>query len=45
MQLIPRFLGDVADSRGRVRHVMPDKANYLRSSPGSISKHDDGRPK
>jgi ATP adenylyltransferase len=40
IHLIPRFLGDVADPRGGVRHVMPDKANYLSSNPGSISKPD-----
>ena len=44
IHLIPRFEGDVADPRGGVRHVIPDKANYLRSGPGSIAKHD-GAPK
>ena len=29
MHIIPRYAGDVADPRGGVRHVIPDKANYL----------------
>ncbi len=44
IHLIPRFLGDVADPRGGVRHVIPDKANYLGSGPGFKPKHD-GPPK
>ena len=28
VHLIPRYAGDVADPRGGVRHVIPDKANY-----------------
>lgn len=44
IHLIPRFVGDVADPRGGVRHVIPDKANYLGSGPGLNSKHD-GPPK
>jgi superfamily II DNA or RNA helicase/HKD family nuclease/diadenosine tetraphosphate (Ap4A) HIT family hydrolase len=31
LHIIPRYLGDVADPRGGVRHVIPDKANYLRA--------------
>ena len=31
VHLIPRYLGDVDDPRGGVRHVIPDKGNYLRS--------------
>lgn len=45
IHLIPRFQGDVADPRGGVRYVIPHKANYLKSSTSSISKHDDGLPK
>ena len=29
VHLIPRYAGDVGDPRGGVRHVIPDKANYL----------------
>ena len=29
LHIIPRYSGDVADPRGGVRHVIPDKANYL----------------
>lgn len=28
LHLIPRFLGDVADPRGGVRWVIPEKADY-----------------
>lgn len=35
LHLIPRYSGDVADPRGGVRVVIPDKANYLRSDRGS----------
>ncbi len=31
IHLIPRFTGDVADPRGGVRHVIPDKAKYVSS--------------
>jgi diadenosine tetraphosphate (Ap4A) HIT family hydrolase len=44
VHLIPRFLGDVADPRGGVRHVIPDKGNYLESSLSTDCKHD-GPPK
>ncbi len=30
VHVIPRYAGDVKDPRGGVRHVIPDKANYLR---------------
>jgi len=30
IHLIPRYAGDVADPRGGVRHVIPDKANYTK---------------
>jgi superfamily II DNA or RNA helicase/diadenosine tetraphosphate (Ap4A) HIT family hydrolase len=33
IHVIPRYLGDVADPTGGVRHVIPDKANYLRHEP------------
>jgi diadenosine tetraphosphate (Ap4A) HIT family hydrolase len=29
MHLIPRFAGDVPDPRGGIRHVIPEKGNYL----------------
>lgn len=29
VHVIPRYSGDVADPRGGVRHVIPNKANYL----------------
>jgi diadenosine tetraphosphate (Ap4A) HIT family hydrolase len=29
LHIIPRYTGDVVDPRGGVRHVIPDKANYL----------------
>jgi superfamily II DNA or RNA helicase/diadenosine tetraphosphate (Ap4A) HIT family hydrolase/HKD family nuclease len=29
LHIIPRYEGDVADPRGGVRHVIPEKANYL----------------
>ena len=35
IHVIPRYTGDMADPRGGVRHVIPDKGNYLlpRSNP------------
>lgn len=30
LHLIPRYAGDVADPRGGVRYVIPEKANYVR---------------
>ncbi|MEP6494796.1 MAG: DUF3427 domain-containing protein [bacterium] len=32
VHVIPRYAGDVADPRGGVRHVIPDRANYLAST-------------
>lgn len=29
IHVIPRYKGDVPDPRGGIRHVFPDKANYL----------------
>lgn len=29
LHVIPRYEGDVSDPRGGVRHVIPDKGNYL----------------
>ncbi len=31
VHVIPRYVGDVEDPVGGVRHVIPDKANYLRA--------------
>ena len=36
LHIIPRYAGDVADPRGGVRHVIPDKANYLTASAGLL---------
>ena len=32
VHVIPRYRGDMADPRGGVRHVIPEKGNYLRTS-------------
>ena len=32
VHVIPRYSGDMHDPRGGVRHVIPEKGNYLRSS-------------
>ncbi len=29
VHVIPRYLGDVDDPRGGIRHLMPGKGNYL----------------
>jgi diadenosine tetraphosphate (Ap4A) HIT family hydrolase/HKD family nuclease len=36
VHVIPRYLGDMADPRGGVRHVIPEKGNYL-AGPGAAS--------
>jgi superfamily II DNA or RNA helicase/HKD family nuclease len=43
LHVIPRYIGDVADPRGGVRHVIPIKANYLatESSQQRLIKGDD----
>ena len=33
IHVIPRYRGDMPDPRGGVRHVIPDKGNYLRPQP------------
>ena len=33
VHVIPRFLGDMDDPRGGVRHVIPSKGNYLHRVP------------
>jgi superfamily II DNA or RNA helicase/diadenosine tetraphosphate (Ap4A) HIT family hydrolase/HKD family nuclease/phage repressor protein C with HTH and peptisase S24 domain len=33
IHVIPRYLGDMPDPRGGVRHVIPEKANYLVRKP------------
>jgi superfamily II DNA or RNA helicase/diadenosine tetraphosphate (Ap4A) HIT family hydrolase/SOS-response transcriptional repressor LexA len=38
IHVIPRYLGDMADPRGGVRHVIPDKANYLTDKGAKSSK-------
>ena len=48
MHVIPRFDGDVPDPRGGVRHVIPERGNYLApdapqaSSPPSLVTQLDG---
>jgi superfamily II DNA or RNA helicase/diadenosine tetraphosphate (Ap4A) HIT family hydrolase/SOS-response transcriptional repressor LexA len=37
VHVIPRYYGDVADPRGGVRHVIPEKANYLQPSPTALA--------
>jgi superfamily II DNA or RNA helicase/HKD family nuclease len=32
VHVIPRYIGDMADPRGGVRHVIPEKGNYLNPS-------------
>jgi superfamily II DNA or RNA helicase/diadenosine tetraphosphate (Ap4A) HIT family hydrolase/HKD family nuclease len=39
IHVIPRYLGDMADPRGGVRHVIPDKGNYLASKPSASGDH------
>ena len=44
IHVIPRYTGDVADPRGGVRHVIPDKGNYLvhgDEPPGGITDQED----
>ncbi|MBU6222134.1 MAG: DEAD/DEAH box helicase family protein, partial [Planctomycetes bacterium] len=36
VHVIPRYAGDMADPRGGVRHVIPEKGNYL-APPATIS--------
>ena len=38
MHLIPRFAGDVPDPRGGVRHVIPNKGNYLANAASRENK-------
>jgi superfamily II DNA or RNA helicase/diadenosine tetraphosphate (Ap4A) HIT family hydrolase/HKD family nuclease len=35
IHVIPRYLGDMPDPRGGVRHVIPDKGNYLSGKPAN----------
>ncbi len=35
IHVIPRYLGDIADPRGGIRHVIPDKGNYLKETTDS----------
>lgn len=36
VHLIPRREGDVIDPRGGIRHVIPGKGNYLKTSPAGV---------
>jgi superfamily II DNA or RNA helicase/diadenosine tetraphosphate (Ap4A) HIT family hydrolase/HKD family nuclease/SOS-response transcriptional repressor LexA len=38
IHVIPRYLGDMPDPRGGVRHVIPDKGNYLSGKPADSAK-------
>jgi diadenosine tetraphosphate (Ap4A) HIT family hydrolase len=39
VHVIPRYSGDMGDPRGGVRHVIPEKGNYLAESrPGKKGK-------
>lgn len=42
LHLIPRYAGDVADPRGGVRFVIPNKANYLCTKRGEAESPDSG---
>ena len=37
VHVIPRYVGDMADPRGGVRHVIPAKGNYLSPNAGSYA--------
>ncbi|MCB9742235.1 MAG: DEAD/DEAH box helicase family protein [Alphaproteobacteria bacterium] len=37
VHVIPRYHGDMADPRGGVRHVIPEKGNYLRQRARALS--------
>jgi superfamily II DNA or RNA helicase/diadenosine tetraphosphate (Ap4A) HIT family hydrolase/SOS-response transcriptional repressor LexA len=39
IHMIPRYLGDMPDPRGGVRHVIPNKGNYLASKPPKSGNH------
>jgi superfamily II DNA or RNA helicase/diadenosine tetraphosphate (Ap4A) HIT family hydrolase len=38
LHIIPRYEGDVADPRGGVRHVIPNKANYLTAGESLLGR-------
>jgi superfamily II DNA or RNA helicase/diadenosine tetraphosphate (Ap4A) HIT family hydrolase/HKD family nuclease len=38
IHVIPRYLGDMPDPRGGVRHVIPEKGNYLSGKPANGAK-------
>ena len=38
IHVIPRYLGDMPDPRGGVRHVIPDKGNYLNNKGAKSGK-------
>ena len=39
IHVIPRFVGDVDEPRGGVRHVIPAKANYTLDLEGGSTPH------
>ena len=44
VHVIPRYRGDVADPRGGVRFVIPDKANYLKPTGDSAANNNNAKP-
>lgn len=44
VHLIPRFMGDMSDPRGGVRHVIPWRGNYKRSAPTRLATGGDFDP-
>jgi superfamily II DNA or RNA helicase/diadenosine tetraphosphate (Ap4A) HIT family hydrolase/SOS-response transcriptional repressor LexA len=45
VHVIPRYAGDVEDPRGGVRHVIPEKGNYLRKpTPAPLATGGEGDP-
>jgi superfamily II DNA or RNA helicase/diadenosine tetraphosphate (Ap4A) HIT family hydrolase/HKD family nuclease/SOS-response transcriptional repressor LexA len=42
VHVIPRYAGDMGDPRGGVRHVIPEKGNYLENGDGSGFPRGDG---
>ena len=44
IHVIPRYLGDVPDPRGGVRHVIPDRGNYLTGLDSKPVERKQARP-
>jgi diadenosine tetraphosphate (Ap4A) HIT family hydrolase len=43
VHLIPRYDGDVDDPTGGVRHVIPERANYLQSDCATLPLQEHGK--